>query len=174
VPLTTAAGGGNAPGELAGYGPIPASLARAAATDATWACALTDDTGAVVALGHSTWTPTYTAPQRLRRFVVLKHRTCRLPNCMLPARDCDSDHLRNHPDGPTCEHNLAPLCRRHHNLKTHHGWSIRRARSDERHPPGTLVWTSPTGRDHPAPPPDPVDDPPAHPAAGSTRADPPF
>ncbi|GAB3992347.1 hypothetical protein GCM10028771_14890 [Nocardioides marmoraquaticus] len=35
--------------------------------------------------------------------------------------------------------NLAPLCRRHHNAKTHHDWTYRRD------PDGTYHWTSPTG-----------------------------
>jgi hypothetical protein len=34
--------------------------------------------------------------------------------------------------------NLAPLCRKHHNLKTHGQWTLTRT-SDQIH------WTSPTG-----------------------------
>ena len=35
--------------------------------------------------------------------------------------------------------NLAPLCRRHHNAKTHHGWRYHRL------PDGTYLWTGPDG-----------------------------
>ena len=39
------------------------------------------------------------------------------------------------------------LCRRHHRLKTHHGWQLRA------HPDGSCDWTSPTGaRYHPLSP----------------------
>jgi hypothetical protein len=43
------------------------------------------------------------------------------------------------PDGPTCPCNLAPLCRGHHRLKTHGGWTVGVAA------PGTYRWTSPHG-----------------------------
>ena len=41
--------------------------------------------------------------------------------------------------GPTASDNLAPLCRRHHRLKTHGGWRYTQV---ER---GTYLWTSPLG-----------------------------
>jgi len=50
LPLGTALGLSDAPAELAGYGPIPADLARELAADATWRRILTDPvTGAVAA-----------------------------------------------------------------------------------------------------------------------------
>ena len=58
---------------------------------------------------------------------------------------CDLDHTSPYPAGRTCECNLRPLCRHHHNLKTHTRWSCRLASGPD-HPPGTLEWTSPTGR----------------------------
>ncbi|HET7072231.1 MAG TPA: hypothetical protein VFI40_15505 [Nocardioides sp.] len=42
-------------------------------------------------------------------------------------------------DGPTCSCNIAPLCRRHHRLKTHSPWSYLVL------DPGTYLWTSPHG-----------------------------
>ncbi len=53
---------------------------------------------------------------------------------------CDADHDVPWPDGPTCECNLTTLCRRHHNAKTHGGWTTRLE------PDGTLTMTSPLGR----------------------------
>jgi hypothetical protein len=77
---------------------------------------------------------------RIREQVVLRDRACVFPWCTRPARRCDADHViprgRN---GPTCSCNLAPLCRRHHRLKTHSPW--RYVVID----PGTYLWTSPHG-----------------------------
>ncbi len=55
-------------------------------------------------------------------------------------------------------HNLAPVCRRHHELKTKRVWDLHRDAD------GLLVWTSPAGRryvveDERAQPPDPVERP---------------
>ena len=52
-----------------------------------------------------------------------------------------------HQGGPTCLCQIAPLCRRHHRLKTHaSGWSSYVLE------PGSYLWTSPHGyqflRDH--------------------------
>jgi hypothetical protein len=48
--------------------------------------------------------------------------------------------------GPTCSCQIAPLCRRHHRLKTHGGWTYYILE------PGSYVWRSPHGyqylRDH--------------------------
>ena len=40
---------------------------------------------------------------------------------------------------PGAVHNCGLLCRRHHRLKTHTGWTW------TRHPDGTVAWTSPDG-----------------------------
>ena len=47
-----------------------------------------------------------------------------VPWCTRPAEACDDDHVIPYAEGgPTASDNLAPLCRRHHRLKTHHsGW----------------------------------------------------
>ena len=46
-----------------------------------------------------------------------------------PPAHCDHDHVVPHGDGgATCDCNIAPLCRRHHRLKTHAGWSLHRHR----------------------------------------------
>ncbi|MHB1433296.1 MAG: HNH endonuclease, partial [Streptosporangiaceae bacterium] len=57
------------------------------------------------------------------------------------ARACDDDHTVPFEDGGrTCECNLAPLCRRHHQAKQAVGWHL------DQPQPGVLVWTMPSGR----------------------------
>lgn len=48
---------------------------------------------------------------------------------------------------------MHPACRGHHRLKTFAHWHARPARPDEPYPPGTIIWTTPDGTDHPSPPP---------------------
>ena len=85
-------------------------------------------------------------PAWMRELVVLRDPVCVHPGCDRPARDCDVDHIEAYvelddggPPGQTSPANLAPLCRRHHRAKTHHGWRYSRA------PDGSYVWTSPRG-----------------------------
>ncbi len=73
--------------------------------------------------------------------------TCVFPWCTRPARRTDSEHCIAHADGgTTCSCNIAPLCRRHHRLKTHSTWTYTTLE------PGTFLWSSPHGyqflRDH--------------------------
>jgi hypothetical protein len=96
----------------------------------------------------------YEVPDRLHEAAALRDHTCVFPYCTRPARgtdptqrDADCDHITPHGlDGPTCSCNLAPLCRRHHRLKTHGRWRYTPVE------PGTYRWTSPHGytylRDH--------------------------
>ena len=78
-------------------------------------------------------------PDRLAEQVQLRDQWCVFPWCTRPARGCDTDHVIAHADGgPTSEDNLAPLCRRHHRLKTHaRGWTYTVL------DPGTYLWSSP-------------------------------
>ncbi|MGZ5399791.1 MAG: hypothetical protein ACXWDM_07235, partial [Nocardioides sp.] len=63
---------------------------------------------------------------------------------------CDCDHTVPYRNGrgthQTCTCSLAPLCRTHHRLKTHAGWSYTILE------PGSYLWSSPHGyqylRDH--------------------------
>jgi hypothetical protein len=61
------------PGELDGYGPIPAALARAIAADrsGTWRRLLTDPTGVLTNSSR-----TYRPPTELAEFVRARDRTC--------------------------------------------------------------------------------------------------
>jgi hypothetical protein len=115
VAATTLLGLDQAPGELAGYGPIPASLARAIAADGTWRRLLTDPrTGRFDELSEDSYQPS----PALRDHVIARDRTCRGPGCRLPADRCDLDHRVPHPRGPTSPGNLYPACRPFHETKT--------------------------------------------------------
>jgi hypothetical protein len=101
----------------------------------------------------------YEVTDRQAEQIALRDGSCVFPWCSRPARRCDKDHVvpydaraagRGEPaggGGVTCSCNLAPLCRRHHRLKTHgRGWSYTVL------DPGTFLWSSPHGyqflRDH--------------------------
>lgn len=134
---------GVVPADLLGYGPIPHSLFRDLAREATWRCGAVDPiTGQLVALGHQTYSQRYTPTERLRRFLTVSWQRCCFPGCARRADACDIDHAENWPGGPTCECNLHPLCRFHHNLKTHTTWTVESAITAT----GARKWTSPTGR----------------------------
>jgi len=56
---------------------------------------------------------------------------------------CDDDHTIPYDQGGrTCECNLYPLCRRHHQTKQARGWQLTQPE------PGTLIWTTPSGRQY--------------------------
>lgn len=83
----------------------------------------------------------YEVPDRLREYVIARDRRCVFPWCNRNARGCDIDHIVPWSQaGPTHTANLAPLCRRHHVAKTHHGWRYRRVG------PAAYVWTDPHGQ----------------------------
>ncbi len=93
----------------------------------------------------------YTPTAAVDRFVRLRDRTCQFPGCNQPAEFADLDHRTAFADGGrTTTHNLHCLCRHHHRLKHHGGWSI------TPNPDGTVTWISPTGRCYRTPPPEPV------------------
>ena len=167
VPASVLLGLSDAPGDLQGHGPIPASLARLLAQDATWRRILTDEQGLVTDVGTTTYRP----GTPLARTVQLRHQRCVFPGCGARAERCDLDHVVRHPEGPTSLTNLAPECRRHHLLKhrddLHDGDGLRQmlARSRSQPPPpalqplpdGALLWTLPTGHQHTVEPPPLVD-----------------
>jgi hypothetical protein len=125
------------PAELLGYGPIPASAARDIAADAEWRAFLLDAAdGTFQGLGTTTYRPT----RRLDDHIAARDETCSFLHCDQPAELCDTEHaIPYNKGGPTDEHNCAPMCRRHHRLKTHGGWQVVRNRD------GTVIWTSPLG-----------------------------
>ncbi|GHH66863.1 HNH endonuclease signature motif containing protein [Promicromonospora soli] len=149
VPATALLGLDDAPGELAGFGPIPADTARLIAQDATWQRLVTDPVTGVL-VDHST--TTYKPGRVLRAAVEARDGTCMFLTCDTPAERCDLDHVEpfDHESTGTAQtraQNLQPLCRRHHLLKTHAGWGVVRDPVT-----GVTTWTTPTGRNHIRPP----------------------
>ena len=93
------------------------------------------------ACGHARQTAAYQPSPALRHLIKTRDRSCAFPGCRRPARRCDDDHTIPHDQGGrTCECNLAPLCRRHHAAKQAPGWHLQQTQ------PGTLTWTTPSGR----------------------------
>lgn len=138
VDLPTLLGLADNPGQLAGYGAIPASVARSLASDSKWRRFITEPTtGALLDFGRESYEP----PQPLVDFLLARDRTCRFPGCRIPAYLSDLDHAQSwESGGATSAQNLGALCRRHHRLKTHGGWKLESA-SD-----GSCMWTSPHGK----------------------------
>nr|MBU9943471.1 HNH endonuclease [Dermatophilaceae bacterium] len=94
---------------------------------------------------------TYRPGKALARAVRTRDHHCRFPGCTTPATQCDLDHARPWPQGPTTIDNLHTLCRFHHLFKHHAHWTI------HLDPDGTATWTAPTGRQHTTTPPNPHD-----------------
>ncbi|MCD2497036.1 HNH endonuclease signature motif containing protein [Microbacterium nymphoidis] len=139
VPALTLMGITHTGAELDGVVPIDADTARQLAGGAVgWDRLLTDPIhGAVLA------TDRYRPTAEMKRFLTHSHQHCRHPGCRVPVRRTDLDH--NHEwasGGKTDVANLAPLCRRHHTLKTSAGWSITPLAG------GDLEFVSALGRSH--------------------------
>ena len=99
----------------------------------------------VLDLAEHRTSESYEIPPLLREQVILRDVTCVFPHCTRPARTGDIDHIDPYDDGGRTETtNLAALCRRHHRLKTHGGWSYLALEHDDG-PPGVYLWTSPLG-----------------------------
>ncbi|MGV1008467.1 MAG: hypothetical protein ACOYBY_07645 [Dermatophilaceae bacterium] len=96
------------------------------------------DTGAVTHLHQHTYRP----GAALAKLVRARDGTCRYPGCTTPAQRCDLDHVIAYPHGPTSAANLQTLCRVHHGVKHHSGWTVHMT------PDGTCTWTAPNGRSH--------------------------
>ncbi|MEY4498460.1 MAG: hypothetical protein RJA40_565 [Actinomycetota bacterium] len=138
IDLPTLLGLAENPGQLAGYGAIPASVARELASDGKWKRFITDpQTGNLLDYGRESYEP----PQALKDFLIARDRTCRFPGCRRSAALSDLDHAKSWEDGgSTSPDNLGALCRRHHRLKTHDGWSV------TSHEDGSCTWVSPHGK----------------------------
>jgi len=91
---------------------------------------------------HAAAEPRYTPSRKLAHLIRARTVTCDAPGCNAQAQNCDLDHSVPHPDGPTCQCNLGPKCRRHHRAKQSPGWKV------EQSAPGVIRWTLPSGRTH--------------------------
>ena len=140
IDLPTLLGSAENPGQLAGYGAIPASVARKLAADATWQRFVSDPTtGNLLDFGRETYLP----PQELVDFLLARDRTCRFPGCRRSGQLADIDHAQSwETGGETNPANLGLLCRRHHRMKTHGGWDLS-SNAD-----GSCMWSSPLGKQY--------------------------
>jgi hypothetical protein len=138
IDLPTLLGLAETPGQLAGYGAIPASVARRLAADGNWQRFISDPaTGNLLDFGREKYTP----PQELVDFLLARDRICRFPGCRRTGQSSDIDHAHSwESGGETNPANLGLLCRRHHRMKTHGGWSL------ESNPDGSCLWKSPKGK----------------------------
>ncbi|HEX6221888.1 MAG TPA: HNH endonuclease signature motif containing protein, partial [Acidimicrobiia bacterium] len=113
------------PGELAGYAPVIADIARQIAlqqVDGEWTWTVTH-TDQVLATGTTRYRPR--AVQKRR--VLAEYPTCVHPGCRQTVEQCDLDHRRPYSQGgPTHNNNLAPLCRHHHMTRHHTPWEYQR------------------------------------------------
>ena len=95
----------------------------------------------VIDLNDHTRTDAYEVRGRFETRNHLLNSMCVFPICTRPARQCDHDHrVPRARGGETCDCNIAPLCRRHHRLKTHGGWRYTLVE------PGVWVWSDPHGQ----------------------------
>lgn len=138
VPVETLAGLSDAPGDLDGFGPVIAEIARKTVMeniDGEWVFTVTDQ-GRPVATGTLARRPTISQ----QRHIQATYPTCVFPGCRYDAYDCDLDHRRPRSQGgATHNDNLAPLCRHHHMVRHHTPWHLQRL------PNGDHQWTSPLG-----------------------------
>jgi len=149
VAATTLLGLDESPAVLAGYGPVPAAVARvlAAGGDATWRRILTDPaTGVATDVSRTAYRPGVVLGDLVRT----RETTCTFPGCPVPATRCDLDHLdpfdpARPAAGQTRADNLHPVCRAHHNAKTHGGWTT------SRDPDNAITWTAPSGHRYTTP-----------------------
>ena len=138
--LPTALGLADHPGQIPGHGPVSGPLARQLAAERDWVRWTADPgTGHLLDRAASTYRPS----AALKAFIAARDTVCGFPGCTRPARQCDCDHVLNHgtPGGQTVQINLGPLCRQHHNAKTHGHWRLTYDPDTQ-----TKTWTSPLGK----------------------------
>lgn len=160
----------DATSELQGYGPITALQARQLVLQSactTLRRVFTDPAdNSVLFLDPHRYRFTRDQLETIRTL----HPHSTFPGATTPAARCDIDHLDEYltgspaqtdharslqparspraeasgldPPGQTLVTNAQPLSRRHHRLKTHGGWKVRRAEDDSH----LFHWTSPRGR----------------------------
>ncbi len=120
-------------------------LAYSLEGDSQWRRLVTDPlSGTLLDYGTTRYRP----PAPLDRFVRARDARCYEPGCTIPAADCDLDHIKPSPvgpspnpdpDGATADWNLGAGCRTAHRVKAMPGWSMTSPSA------GTFIWTTPTG-----------------------------
>jgi Domain of unknown function (DUF222) len=177
IDLATLAMLSEEPGDLSGYGPILADIARHTAAhiaeQAAWRFTVTQH-GTTLAEGRLTPTAAKVAAGitalsigpdgHLGRrptaaqdaYVKARDRTCRAPGCTRRAERCDLDHIdEHHRSHNTSICNLCALCKRHHRAKHIGLHKLRRGAHG-------IDWTTPhqhhyTVIPHNSPPPSPLE-----------------
>lgn len=140
VDLTTLAGLDRNPGEIGGYGPVIAEIARKVAREQArgeWQATITDpETGEPLHVVSVRRRPSAAQKRKIRAL----HPQCMFLGCRMPAIDSDIDHIIDRATrGPTTVSNQAPLCRRHHLAKHRGGWQYIKITRTQ------CEWTSPLG-----------------------------
>ncbi|GAA1897974.1 HNH endonuclease signature motif containing protein [Williamsia serinedens] len=139
----------DAAADVPGYGVIPADTARSLISDALDADALVTlrrlfaapGSGALVAMESKA----RIFPSGLRRFIVRRDVSCRMPYCDAPIAEID--HAQPHVDGGATDSvNGNGLCRTHNRQKQNPGWAVTTAIDDD----GTheALIRTPTGQQH--------------------------
>lgn len=137
--LSSLLGLDDAPGHLDGHGIIDADTMRSLLADARRSIIRPDHEAAARSAMRYAPTP------KIRSLVCAGEISCTFPGCDRAVRDCDIDHTTpfDHDDprrgGPTLRHNLKPLCRFHHRIKTFGRWR------DMTDALGAITFESPTG-----------------------------
>jgi Domain of unknown function (DUF222) len=144
IDLDVALGNKDGPAILQGYGPIPASMARELAADATWRRVLLEPAeGWLLDYGRTRYQPS----AKLRDHLLGLGQDCRAPYCN--ARPKETDHgIDWAQGGSTSAQNLNGLCTHTHFLKTADGFRV------TNNPDQSMTWTTPTGNTYTKPPDD--------------------
>lgn len=124
------------PGDLAGFGPVIADIARQITSqqaESEWRYRVTDpNTGLPIHIGTTRRRPN--AEQK--RTVELRDLTCVFPGCRMPAVECDIDHIEMwEKTGRTDNARLGPGCRHDHVRRHKFGWTYQPL------PGGDYLWT---------------------------------
>lgn len=142
---------GPAVARVAGYGPVPAPLARRlAASDRVFLRRLytAPGSGELVAMDSRA----RVFPSGLAQLITLRDQVCRVPFCDAPIRHLDHV-VAHHRGGKTAYANGQGLCERHNQAKEHPAWDTRQRASAS----GRIIieLTTPTGMTYSstAPPP---------------------
>jgi len=139
VDMTTLAGIDDNPGEIPGFGPVLADVARQIvdeASDSEWRIVPVDENGQPRGVVTTRRRPSSVQ----RRIVETRNPTCVFPGCRMPAAECDLNHEIPWAEAHrTTIRELGPLCRHDHNNHHRHRWKLKQIR------PGIYQWTSPLG-----------------------------
>ena len=126
VPVGTLIGSTDEPAEVEGQGPISAETARALVSASAeseaqvWFRRMLTTLDGTQLIGLESRRRLF--PKRLKRFLVLRDKTCRTPWCDAPIRH--ADHVVGASrDGPTNVANGQGLCLACNQVKEAHGWS---------------------------------------------------